>query len=112
MMIHQPTGDIYASWIEGTAFPGDVDVLYKISTDEMATWGAEVQYNTTSDDYRRVQAGRSVAGIGGKFLPVFYDDDDTDVYCNVGNGITLLEVTAPGTRFHMSSSSTTRRGRR
>lgn len=110
VLIHQPTGNIYVAWLGGGTWQTSVSILYKISTDSMATWGSEVQYNTTDDDYRRVQSGRTVGGTGGRYLPVFFDDDDTDVYCNDSNGLTFGAVGSTGRKWKASVARRRRHG--
>lgn len=44
-------GDIYVAYLRGTLLTA-MNAYYKKSTDNMATWGAETQFNTTSVDLR------------------------------------------------------------
>lgn len=91
MFINQQNDDVYFAYVGDFAWQGFVDVIFHISDDGMATWGAEQTYSEqASDDFRIVHAGRSVGSAGGRYQPSFYDDDEVDLYVNLVNDIEFV----------------------
>lgn len=100
MFINQQNDDVYVAWCSGnTSWESTVDVVYKKSTDDMASWGTEAAYSESTDDHRTCMAGRTVGNDGGRFQPSFYDDDDVDIYVNEVNDIEIAAVAAAADSF-------------
>lgn len=94
VFIDQQANDVYVTYEKGGSYLSTVDCVYHKSTDGMATWGAEQAYSeNAADDFRNCQAGRSVGATGGRFMPVFYNDDLTDLFVNETNAV---EIAAGG----------------
>ncbi len=93
MLINQQNDDVYVAWQTGSPFTL-VDTVFKKSTDGMGAWGSEQAYSeNTADDLRRVQAGRTVGDDGGRYQPVFYNDDIFDIFVNLNNDIEFAPAT-------------------
>jgi hypothetical protein len=101
LMVDQNTDDIYAAYGKAvsSAFLTSVSVVYHKSSDGMSNWGAENAYSETADDYRDITAGRSVSSNGGRWQPVFFDDDDVDLYVNLVNDVDIPAVAAAASSF-------------
>jgi hypothetical protein len=97
IFIDQATNDVYVGYLRtGTStWTVAVNVYYKKSTDDMATWGSEVAYSEDAeDDYRQLSCGLGVAdGEAGRFYIIWNDDDDNDLLSNYTNSI---EITGGG----------------
>ena len=93
VFINQQNDDVYISWLSGGTLFASVDAVYKKSTDDMGAWGTEQAYSETTDDLRPIQAGRTVGDDGGRYQPVFLNDDTTTIYINLVNDI---EIAAAG----------------
>ncbi len=89
MLFNQQNDDVYVAYLIGSALPNAQAVKYQLSTDDMATWGGEADYSAVSDDHRLVYAGHSVDDAGGRFMPVWYDDDQTEWAINLDNDIEI-----------------------
>lgn len=90
MFINQQNDDVYLAYMKGGTWQATVDVVYHISTDGMGVWGSEQAYSESlADDFRVVQAGRTVGDDGGRYQPSFFDDDEVDVYINETNDVEI-----------------------
>jgi len=88
IFINQQNDDVYIAWLSGGTWESSVDVVYKKSTDGMDSWGAEQSYSEDGPvDFRGLQAGRTVGDSGGRYQPIFYNDDSTDIWVNLTNDI-------------------------
>lgn len=93
VFINQATNDIYITYMIGTAISSLVAVFYKKSTDGGANWGVQsaIQANA-EDDERWISSGAVKVTWGGKFLPVWFNNDLYDLYVNTDNGISIPAV--------------------
>lgn len=99
IMINQQNDEIYVAYIKpNTNFQATADIVYQKSTDGGANWGGETAMSANSpDDLRWISAGQYVGNAGGKFQPVWYNDDLSDIFTNTTNGVTINAGTAPVT---------------
>lgn len=86
LMINQQNDDLYCAYTNGSTTGA---IKYKVSTDGGTTWGTEQNMSETSDDHRIICGGTSVNDDGGRWMPVWFNDDLNDVVCNVGNSISI-----------------------
>lgn len=83
VLINQQTDDVYVAYAKGGTWLTAVDVVYHVSTDGMSSWGAEQAYSeAAAGDIRRIRAGRTVGNTGGRYQPVFHNDDLQDIFVN------------------------------
>ena len=87
IFIDQSTDDIYVAYFGGTTWTADVHCLYKKSTDGGANWGDQTQISVTNDDLRWVSAGCMHPTLGGRFMPIWFNDDLDDVVTNYDNSV-------------------------
>lgn len=88
IFLDQETDDIYVSCITGALSGGTNQIKYYKSIDGGTNWTGPTTYNETDDDYRVI--GYSAMGTGGgRFQPVWFDDDDNDLFNNLVNDIAL-----------------------
>ncbi len=96
LFINQQNDDIYVAYLKGGTWLATVDVKYKKSTDGGATWGSEQTYSeATADDIRALWASISVGPDGGRFQPVFFNDDLDDLFINLVNSIYISPSVLP-----------------
>ena len=90
ILVNQVNDDIYLSILKGGVWESTTDVVYKISSDGGATWGDEQNYSeVAADDKRRVTAGRTVGINGGRWQPVWFNDDSNSIFINLVNDIEI-----------------------
>lgn len=96
--INQQNDDIYVAYIAGGTMFNSCDVHYKISDDDMNTWGSEQTMNEdTADDFRLVSSGRTITSHGGRYQPMWYFDDATRAYyINLTNDIEISAAAGGG----------------
>jgi len=88
VFIDHNTDDIYITYFSGTSAESQVKCFYQKSTDGGATWGGEQAMQVDAeDDERWVSAGCIKPDWGGFFMPVWYNDDLGDLFCNTDNAI-------------------------
>ncbi|KKM74195.1 hypothetical protein LCGC14_1402710 [marine sediment metagenome] len=90
VFINQQNDDIYVAYLkDGTA-------VYKKSTDGGTTWGSETAISeAAADDLRALWAGISVGPDGGRFQPVFFNDDLDDLFVNLVNSVYIAPSVLP-----------------
>jgi hypothetical protein len=97
LFINQQNDDVYAAYLGSSAgtqtWTATVQAFYKLSTDDLATWGAQAAYGTENDDQRAISCGQGVGNDGGRFMPVWFNDDLFSFMVNDGLDI---EVAAAG----------------
>jgi len=97
VFIDQTNDDIYVAYFSGYTSGNTVSTFYQKSTDGGANWGGETAMQADAeDDERWVSAGTMRAGWGGKFQPIWFNDDLDDLFTNVGNGISILPKVIAG----------------
>jgi hypothetical protein len=90
VFIDQNTDDVYIAYLKGGTWQTAVDVVYHKSSDAMASWSAENAYSEgTTGDFRLVSAGRTVSSNGGRYMPMFYNDDQADMVVNLVNDVDI-----------------------
>ncbi|MCH7761634.1 hypothetical protein IIA15_09610 [candidate division TA06 bacterium] len=89
MVINQQNDDVYVAYLKGGSWLSLVDVVFHKSTNGMSSWGSELPYSQTTDDYRILHGGRTISNSGGKIQWVFYDDDDFGILVNLVNDVPI-----------------------
>lgn len=90
VLINQQTDDVYVAYTRGATQDATVDVFYKLSTNDMTSWGSETSYSEdTPDDLRIVHGGHSVGDDGGRIQFSFFNDDLNDIFVNETNDIQI-----------------------
>ncbi len=96
VLINQMDSTIYVAYIKGVIWQATADVKYKKSTDGGTTWEAEEDYSeATEDDIRGVWSGISVGLLGGKFQPMWFNDDLNDLFHNLVNSVDIEVPSGP-----------------
>lgn len=92
-MINQQNDDVYVAYLGSDAgdetWNSTLRCYYKLSTDNMGTWGTEQAYGVQNDDHKIVSGGRTVGNAGGRWMPVWFNDDLNDILVNDGNDIEI-----------------------
>ncbi len=91
LMVNQDNDDIYACY---TADKTSGDIVYKLSDDGGDTWGSQTAMSATTDDHRAICGGGTSVKDGGRWMPVWYNDDLRDLITNADNSVTLGVVAA------------------
>lgn len=87
------TDDIYVAYATGTTYTSSLNVYYKKSTDDGSTWGSQTAYGEDADADIRTVTGGACGTAGGRFQPLFFNDDLNDIFVNLTNDI---EIAAAG----------------
>ena len=98
IFINQQNTDVYVSYCGSddgleTIFTA-LQVYYKLSTNDLGSWGTEQAYGALDDDIRMTHAGHMVLDAGGRYMPVFYNDDLDTILVNDGNDIEIAAAVA------------------
>lgn len=96
IMINQQNDSIFVGYLRGAILTVGVGAKYKKSIDGGTTWEAEeVLSEDADDDHRYVESGLSIDNAGGKFQPVWENDDTEELITNVNNGVTIPAFVPP-----------------
>ena len=88
--IDQSTDDVYVAYFKGGVAQATVTAYYQKSTDGMTNWdGQAAMQADAADDERWISAGAVKAAWGGKFQPVWFNDDLNDIFTNTDNGVSI-----------------------
>lgn len=96
VFINQQNDDVYFAYVKGNpSWAATCDIVYHISTDGMGVWGSEQAYSEASpDDLRYVQSGRTVGDDGGRYQPIWFNDDLLDLFINEVNDVEIAASAA------------------
>ena len=95
VFINPNTDDIYIAYAKGGTILSDVIIYYQKSVDGGANWdGQTTMQANTGDDMRWLSCGVVKAAWGGKFQPIWFNDDVTDLLTNVDNSISIAAEAA------------------
>lgn len=96
LTINQQKNHVYAGYNKGGVFGATVDAVYNVSEDGMSSWGAEQAMSENApDDYVAISSTLSIGNVGGKFLPVWFNTDLNDLFCNVNNAVSVNPFVPP-----------------
>ena len=90
VFINHVNDDIYVTYFSGSGLGATVQCFYKKSTDGGANWGGETAMQADAeDDERWISAGVVKPTGDGHFMPVWFNDDLDDIFCNTSNGVAI-----------------------
>jgi len=90
VFINQANDDIYIAYAKGTTAFSLVAAFYQKSIDGGANWGGQTALQADAeDDERGIYCGAVKAAWGGKFQPVWFNNDLFDIFTNTDNGISI-----------------------
>lgn len=90
ILIDQGTNHVYCAYLRGSLYSSLLSAFYKKSTDGMATWSSETaMQENVEDDLRWVSSGFA-SQLGGRFQPVWFNDDLNVIYSNLTNDVELV----------------------
>jgi hypothetical protein len=90
MLIDQNNDYLYTAYFSGTSAQSLVKGFYQYSDDGATTWEGETAMQANAeDDERWVSAGAISSGGDGYFMPVWFNDDLDDLFCNTDNAVTI-----------------------
>lgn len=99
LVINQQTDDLYVTYTSATTTGS---IKYKKSTDGGSNWGSETALSATSDDHCALISGSSIGDSGGRFQPIWFNDDLNDLITNYDNGVSIAAVAVEGTNFQIN----------
>lgn len=86
LLINQQNDDLYVAYSTNNETGA---IVYQKSTDDGGTWDGETAMSETTDDHRVVAGGTSIGDEGGRWMPVWFNDDLDDLLTNSGNSIEI-----------------------
>ncbi len=89
LLINQQNDDLYVAYQTATTTG---HIVYQLSQDNGTTWDGETAMSVTNDDHRVVIGGTSIQDDGGRWMPIWYNDDLDDLKTNSDNSI---EISGP-----------------
>ena len=89
LLINQQNDDLYVDYNDGLN-PGQI--VYQKSTDGGGSWDGELAMSVTEDNHRLVMGGTSVGDDGGRWMPVWFNDDINALLTNFDNAINISAV--------------------
>jgi len=97
ILINQKNDDLYVAYVNATP---STSVKYRKSTDDAGSWGAITDISVVSGNLDVVMGGTSVGDDGGRWMPVWFDDDLDDLTTNKDNsveiaGLVNINITDP-----------------
>lgn len=97
VFIDQKTDDIYVAYARGGTANSLMTVYYDKSDDGAGSWdGESAMQADVADDEKWVSCGAVKEVWGGKFQPIWFNDDDNDLFTNSDNGISIAAAGAEG----------------
>ena len=91
LLINQQNDDLYVAYASST---DPTPIVYQLSQDGGGTWDGETAMSVTSGDHRAVTGGTSVGDEGGRWMPVWFNDDLNDLLTNSDNSVEIVAVAA------------------
>lgn len=98
LMINQQNDDLYVAFSTATT---SGSIQYKKSTDGGGAWGSATALSVTSDDHRLICSGGSVGNAGGRWQPIWFNDDLNDMVTNKDNSVEIDAGTS-GTNMQLN----------
>lgn len=96
VFINQANDDIYVAYFGGTAAGSEVKARYQKSTDGATSWGGDTVYQAdVEDDMRWISCGAIKAAWGGRFEPIWSNNDWSDLFTNFDNSISIAVPSPP-----------------
>lgn len=90
VLIDQINDDIYVSYVAGDDYGTSTACMYAVSVNGGTSWSTDqAMQEDTPVDHAMAFAGCIDATNGGRFLPVWWERDDRDLFCNTNNAVTL-----------------------
>ncbi len=100
IFINQQNNDVYVGYAGSDDGTEDIFIAvrmyFKISDDDMGSWGTEQAYGILNDDLRITHAGHMVLDAGGRYMPIFWNEDLDDLLVNDGNDIEIAAAAPVG----------------
>ena len=88
VFIDDTSNRIYISYFKGTP-ESSVAAYYQYSDDWGISWSGEISYTSTADDHRLLFTAGMNPALGGRYMPVWYNDDLHDLATNQLNSINI-----------------------